>query len=58
MLALTAEGRRLHAEIAPLALAYEAELIAGLERDEVALLQRLLSRLQASAERLAIGGST
>lgn len=58
VLALTAEGRRLHAEIAPLALAYEAELIAGLERDEVALLQRLLSRLQASAERLAIGGST
>ncbi len=58
VLALTAEGQRLHAEIAPLALAYEAELIAGLERDEVALLQRLLSRLQASAERLAVGGST
>ena len=58
VLALTAEGQRLHAEIAPLALAYEAELIAGLERDEVALLQRLLSRLQASAERLAAGAST
>ena len=58
VLALTAEGQRLHAEIAPLALAYEAELIAGLERDEVALLQRLLSRLQASAERLAARGST
>ena len=57
VLALTAEGQRLHAEIAPLALAYEAELIAGLERDEVALLQRLLSRLQASAERLAAGGA-
>ena len=58
VLALTAEGQRLHAEIAPLALAYEAELIAGLARDEVALLQRLLSRLQASAERLAARGST
>ena len=58
VLALTAEGRRLHAEIAPLALAYEATLIAGLELEEVALLQRLLSRLQASAERLAVGGST
>ena len=53
LLALTAEGRRLQAEIAPLALAYEAALIAGLAPGEVATLKRLLSRLQSAAGRLA-----
>lgn len=53
MLALTGEGVRLHAEIAPLALAYEAALIAGLAPTEVALLKRLLVRLQAAASALA-----
>lgn len=53
VLALTAEGRALHAEIAPLALAYEAALISGLAPDEVALLKRLLVRLQAAAGQLA-----
>lgn len=53
VLALTAEGQRLHAEIAPLALAYEAALISGLAPDEVALLKRLLARLQAAAGQLA-----
>jgi len=53
VLALTAEGRRLQAEIAPLALAYEAALIAGLAPGEVATLKRLLSRLQAAAGQLA-----
>jgi DNA-binding MarR family transcriptional regulator len=53
VLALTAEGARLHAEIAPLALAYEAALISGLAPDEVALLKRLLARLQAAAGQLA-----
>ena len=53
LLALTAEGRRLQAEIAPLALAYEAALIAGLAPGEVAQLKRLLSRLQSAAGRLA-----
>jgi DNA-binding MarR family transcriptional regulator len=48
MLTLTAAGRCLYAEIAPLALAYEATLIAGLAPDEVALLKRLLGRLQAA----------
>ena len=58
-LALTAEGERLHGEIAPLALAYEAALIAGLAPAEVALLKRLLNRLQAAALTLAgeTGGS-
>ncbi|WP_397400965.1 MarR family winged helix-turn-helix transcriptional regulator [Phenylobacterium sp.] len=49
MLTLTAAGRSLYAEIAPLALAYEATLIAGLAPEDVALLKRLLARLQAAA---------
>lgn len=53
VLELTAEGRRLYAEIAPLALAYEAALIAGLSPDEVGLLKRLLARLQTAAGQLA-----
>jgi DNA-binding MarR family transcriptional regulator len=53
VLALTAEGTGLHAEIAPLALAYEAALISGLAPDEVGLLKRLLARLQTAAGQLA-----
>jgi len=53
VLELTAEGRRLYAEIAPLALAYDAALIAGLSPDEVALVKRLLVRLQTAAGQLA-----
>jgi DNA-binding MarR family transcriptional regulator len=53
VLALTQEGVSLHAEIAPLALAYEAALIAGLRPEEVALLKRLLARLQSAAGQLA-----
>jgi len=49
VLALTPEGARLHSEIAPLALAYEAALISGLTPDEVTLLKRLLGRLQTAA---------
>jgi len=54
ILSLTQEGTHLHSEIAPLALAYEAALIAGLAPSEVALLKRLLSRLQGAAQ--ALGG--
>jgi len=53
VLALTAEGRSLHSEIAPLALAYEAALIAGLAPEDVTLLKRLLTRLQSAAGQLA-----
>lgn len=53
VLNLTPEGRRLYAEIAPLALAYEAQLITGLKPQDVDLLQQLLARLQAAADRLA-----
>ncbi|ATQ42243.1 MarR family winged helix-turn-helix transcriptional regulator [Caulobacter mirabilis] len=52
-LTLTETGRRLHAEIAPLALAYEAALLAGLAPGEVAQLKRLLMRLEAAAARLS-----
>lgn len=55
VLTLTVEGRRLHAEIAPLALAYEAALICGLAPAEVAQLKRLLARLQHAAGALAGG---
>ena len=53
VLALTTEGARMYAEIAPLALAYEAALIAGLAPEEVKLLKRLLTRLQSAAGQLA-----
>lgn len=53
VLALSREGERLYAEIAPLALAYEAALIAGLAPVEVEQLKRLLHRLQNAAERLS-----
>ena len=53
VLALSLEGQRLYTEVAPLALAYEAALIAGLAPKEVDQLKRLLSRLQAAADRLS-----
>ncbi|HEV2530500.1 MarR family winged helix-turn-helix transcriptional regulator [Phenylobacterium sp.] len=53
VLALSPQGTRLYAEIAPLALAYEQALIAGLTPDEVDGLKRLLAKLQASATALA-----
>jgi DNA-binding MarR family transcriptional regulator len=53
VLALTPEGAGLHGEIAPLALAYEAALIADLTPEDVVRLKRLLSRLQSAAGRLS-----
>jgi DNA-binding MarR family transcriptional regulator len=52
-LGLTAEGARLHAEIAPLALAYEAALLSGMSPGEVAAIKLLLKRLEAAAIRLS-----
>jgi DNA-binding MarR family transcriptional regulator len=57
VLALTSQGAGLHGEIAPLALAYEAALIAGLAPTEVELLKRLLARLQTAAAQLAGEGA-
>ena len=53
ILALTEQGRELHAEIAPLALAYEAALLSGLTPPEVEALKRLLMRLESAAGRLS-----
>jgi len=53
ILALTEQGRDLHAEIAPLAIAYEAALLAGLTPAEVETLKRLLLRLETAAGRLS-----
>lgn len=52
-LALTEEGIRLHTEIAPLALAYEAALLSGMSPGEVAAIKLLLKRLEAAATRLS-----
>ncbi len=51
-LVLTSAGRRMYARIAPLALAYEARLMAGLARTEVAQLEKCLRRLQDAASDL------
>jgi DNA-binding MarR family transcriptional regulator len=48
-LALTRPGLRLYRQIVPLALTYEARLLRGLGRAEVARLDRLLRQLERSA---------
>jgi DNA-binding MarR family transcriptional regulator len=53
LLALTGEGRAIHAAIMPLARAIEADLLAGLDPEEEAVLRRLLARLRERALRLA-----
>ncbi len=53
VLTLSDEGRRLYAEVAPLALAYEAALLAGLAPKEVVMLKRLLIRLEGAAGKLS-----
>jgi DNA-binding MarR family transcriptional regulator len=52
-LSLTLQGARLHGEIAPLALAYEAALLSGLAPGEVVALKHLLKRLEGAANRLS-----
>jgi DNA-binding MarR family transcriptional regulator len=49
-LALTAEGQALYAEIAPLALGIEAELLHGFSEAERDQLMTLLTRLEACAK--------
>jgi DNA-binding MarR family transcriptional regulator len=53
LLALTEEGRAIHAEVMPLARATERELLAGLSVEEEAALRCLLARLRARAGALA-----
>ena len=56
-LSLSQEGARLHGEIAPLALAYEAALLSGLAPGEVTAMKLLLKRLEAAAIRLSCEGA-
>lgn len=49
LLALTEEGRAIHAEVMPLARATERELLAGLAPEEEAQLRHLLATLRARA---------
>lgn len=53
LLALTDEGRAIHAEVMPLARATEADLLADLAPEEEAMLRRLLASLRAQAMALA-----
>jgi DNA-binding MarR family transcriptional regulator len=55
LLRLSAKGYRIYDEVAPLALAYERELLAGLRSDERAALERLLEMVETRerATRLA-----
>ena len=53
MLALSGEGRAIHAEVMPLAQATEQELLEGLTQEEQGVLRRLLAGLRARAEALA-----
>lgn len=52
-LTLTAKGRAIYTEIAPLALAYETRVTAALDPAEAETLDRLLAKLQAQADALA-----
>ena len=55
LLALSAEGAAIHAEVMPLARATERELLSGLAPGEEALLRRLLAGLRDRATQLAGG---
>jgi DNA-binding MarR family transcriptional regulator len=48
-LLITAGGKRLYDRIVPLALAYEAQLLAGIERRDIARFEQLLRRLERAA---------
>jgi DNA-binding MarR family transcriptional regulator len=48
-LVLTASGERLYGQIAPLALEYEAQLLAGVEQREIKTLERQLRQLEHAA---------
>jgi len=52
LLTLTAKGLEIYSEIAPLALAYEAQLTSALDADEMQQLNLLLSKLQTKADEL------
>lgn len=55
-LSLSATGERMYAEVAPLALRYEALLLAGIGANEVERLEAWLRRLQQTAATLTESG--
>jgi DNA-binding MarR family transcriptional regulator len=57
LLRLSAKGYRIYDEVAPLALAYERELLAGLRSDERAALERLLEMVEARERATRAGAS-
>jgi DNA-binding MarR family transcriptional regulator len=52
---MTAAGRRLYDQIAPMALEYQARLLSGMERADVERLEQTLRRLEQSAIALSQG---
>ncbi|PJK14773.1 MarR family transcriptional regulator [Lysobacteraceae bacterium NML07-0707] len=52
VLALSASGKRIYTQIAPLALQMEHKLLAGLSQDERVMLDTLLEKLSESLQRL------
>jgi DNA-binding MarR family transcriptional regulator len=57
LLRLSAKGYRIYDEVAPLALAYERDLLAGLRSDERAALERLLEMVEARERATRAGAS-
>ncbi len=55
ILNLSEEGRRVHDEVAPLALQFERDLLAGLDEEETRTLDRIVERLMARAKLLDKG---
>lgn len=55
ILRLSAGGLRVYRAVAPMALHYERELLAGLNGKEIELLDSALQKLTARAEHLGIG---
>jgi DNA-binding MarR family transcriptional regulator len=51
-LSMTAAGRRLYEQIVPLALKYQALLVAGMEASDIARLEQMLKGLEQSATAL------
>lgn len=56
VLSLTAKGRKVHAEVAPLALQHEQRLLAHLDAEEQAWLARILEKLLQAEQELARRG--
>lgn len=48
-LMLTAAGQRLYQQIVPLALEYEGQLLAGIERRDIARFERMLRKVEQAA---------